>query len=68
MRAEGTNEAELYVNHPNGTCGMCHSNTPTLLEEGSVIRVIPPDDATPKRYWHHTPTTRVGNSRSPFIE
>ena len=68
MRAEGINEAELYINHPNGMCGMCHSNTPTLLEEGPVMRAIPPDDATPKRYWHHAPTTRVGNSRSPFIE
>ena len=66
MREQGISEAEIFINHPNGMCGMCNSNVPALLKEGSRLRVIPLEDAAPKPYWFSDAKTLIGNSTNPF--
>lgn len=68
MRENGITEADMFINHPYGMCGMCNSNLPSLLEEGSVMHVMPPSDATSIPRWFAEPLDRMGNAVSPFVD
>jgi hypothetical protein len=66
MNNKGIVEGTVYHNNPKGTCGNCDKYTPTYLNEGSVLRVIPPSNAVaPKPSWKATPTIYRGNSNNP---
>jgi hypothetical protein len=66
MSENGIVEGTVYHNNPKGTCGNCDRYTPTYLDEGSVLRVIPPSNAVaPKPSWKATPTIYKGNSNRP---
>jgi hypothetical protein len=38
MRERGVTHARLITDNPNGICGSCVSETPTLLPEGATLR------------------------------
>lgn len=67
MQENGVTRATLYHNNPNGTCGNCDYYLPTYLQEGSVLNVVPPENAAaPTPRWIDVPKTYTGNSNSPY--
>ncbi len=67
MRENGVTDAEIHINHPDGICGMCVSNLPTLLPDGATLTVNPPQNANPDalRGWYGDPRTFTGNTNNP---
>jgi len=66
MRDNNIKEAIIYHNNTDGTCPYCNTMLATLLEEGSVLEVIPPENAkAPKPSWVDKPKTYTGNSSIP---
>ncbi len=47
MREQNSIGGTLLHNNTDGTCGICNTNIPTLLPEGSERYVVPPKRATP---------------------
>ncbi len=45
MRENGINEATIFHNNPNGTCGFCDRQVSALLPEGAKLTVVPPNNA-----------------------
>lgn len=66
MRDDGINEALVFHNNPDGTCGFCVNMTETLLPENAKLTVVPPEGATPvKRGAIGYPKTFTGNGNDP---
>lgn len=57
MRERGAASGTLYIDNPNGICGYCTSQVPTLLPRGAVLDVRTPAGTVP-------PSVRWGNSRT----
>jgi len=65
MRDRGATNARLLIDNPNGVCGYCNSQVPTLLPDGAVLTVVTPlGTVTPSARWFNGKTF-VGNSKSP---
>ena len=45
MNENGLMNGTVFHNNTNGTCGFCDKMLPTLLPEGSVLKVVPPINA-----------------------
>ncbi len=45
MNENNINNAILYHNNTNGTCGWCNNMTSTFLEEGATLTIVPPENA-----------------------
>jgi RHS repeat-associated protein len=65
IRQNSSTGGVVYHNNPNGTCGFCHAQVPTLLPEGATLSVVPPAGAVPPPRWHINPNPYVGNSATP---
>jgi hypothetical protein len=66
IRESGSSGGVVYHNNPNGTCGFCNSQVPTLLPEGAELTVIPPAGTVPSSArWYVNPEPYVGNSSIP---
>ncbi|MCL2136868.1 MAG: T7SS effector LXG polymorphic toxin [Coriobacteriia bacterium] len=66
MRENGIEQATVYHNNANGTCGYCDKMLPTLLPDGSELTVIPPASAVPNNPQAvAAPKTYTGNSAVP---
>jgi hypothetical protein len=66
IRARGSSGGSVFHNNPYGTCNYCDKQLPTLLPEGSTLRVMPPSGAAaPSKYWIDVPKTYVGNAATP---
>lgn len=66
MRENGITSGTIYYNNTDGTCPYCDKMLSTLLEEGSVLEVIPPINAkAPKPSWVDKPKTYIGNNKVP---
>ncbi|MFF3412596.1 RHS repeat-associated core domain-containing protein [Streptomyces sp. NPDC002742] len=65
MRAMGAKSGRLLIDNPNGICGYCTSQVPTLLPEGAVLDVRTPlGTVTPSGRWSASKTI-TGNDRDP---
>jgi hypothetical protein len=52
MRRRGAaTHARLIIDNPNGICGMCASQTPTLLPEGATLEVTTRSVPCPRHVW-----------------
>ena len=66
MRENNINKGTVFHNNTDGTCPYCDKMLPTLLEEGSSLTVIPPENASaPKPSWVDTVKTYIGNDKTP---
>ncbi len=66
MRENEIKKGTIYHNNTDGTCPYCDKMLPTLLEEGSVLEVIPPKGSkAPKPSWIDRPKTYTGNNKIP---
>jgi hypothetical protein len=64
MRENGVKSGTVYHNNTDGTCPYCDKMLPTLLEEGSTLKVVPPEGSTaPKPSWVDTTKTYTGNDK-----
>jgi len=55
----------LFIDNPNGICGYCTSQVPTLLPQGAVLDVRTPlGTVTPSARWSYSKTF-VGNAADP---
>jgi SCP1.201-like deaminase len=67
MAKNGVTKATFYHNNPNGTCGNCDYYLPTYLQEGSALKVVPPENAVaPTPRWIDDPKTYTGNNKSAY--
>lgn len=68
MRENNIQDATLYHNNTNGTCGWCNNMTPTFLQEGSTLKVVPPANAVANNSRAVAdPKIYVGNGSDPKI-
>lgn len=66
MRENQSSGGTVYHNNTNGTCGFCNGQVETLLEEGTTMSVVPPENAVANNPWARAETTEyVGNSSTP---
>ncbi len=66
MRENNIKKGTVYHNNTDGTCPYCDKMLPTLLEEGSVLEVVPPKGSVaPKPSWVDKPKTYTGNDKIP---
>ncbi len=66
MREKGISRGVIYHNNTDGTCPYCDKMLSTLLEEGSVLEVIPPANSkAPKPSWVDKRKTYIGNDKIP---
>ena len=69
MRENGINQATVYHNNTNGTCGYCDRQVPALLPEGARLTVVPPSNSIANNSRAITiPKTYIGNSTKPSIK
>ncbi|MGW2520819.1 DddA-like double-stranded DNA deaminase toxin [Streptomyces sp. NPDC001617] len=65
MRDLGASSGRLIIDNPNGICGYCTSQVPTLLPKGATLDVgTPAGTVTPSGRWSPSKTF-VGNDRDP---
>ena len=63
MRENGINEATVFHNNPNGTCGFCDRQVPALLPKGAKLTVVPPSNSVANNVRAiPVPKTYIGNS------
>ena len=66
MRENNINKGTVFHNNTDGTCPYCDKMLPTLLEEGSSLTVVPPNNASaPKPSWVDNVKTYTRNARVP---
>ena len=66
MRQQQVQSATVYHDNPNGICGYCYSQLPTLLPEGAALDVVPPAGTVPpSNRWHNGGPSFIGNSSEP---
>lgn len=65
IRTSGSSGGVVYINHPQGTCGFCNSQVPTLLPEGVPLMVVPPPGTQPSPGWYVNLEPYAGNSATP---
>jgi hypothetical protein len=65
MRETGVSKAELLIDNPNGICGYCNSQLPTLLPEGAELTVRPPLGTVPPSSRWFNGRTFIGNANDP---
>ncbi|WP_337812469.1 DddA-like double-stranded DNA deaminase toxin [Ruminococcus bicirculans (ex Wegman et al. 2014)] len=69
MRENGINEATVFHNNPNGTCGFCDRQVPALLPKGAKLTVVPPSNSVANNVRAiPVPKTYIGNSTVPKIK
>lgn len=69
MRENGINDATIFHNNPNGTCGFCDRQLSALLPEGSRLTVVPPKNSVANNARAvPVPKTYVGNKTMPTIK
>jgi hypothetical protein len=61
----GVTHARLIIDNPNGICGRCVSQVPTLLPEGVTLEVTTPLGTAPKTRGRFNSRTFVGNGNDP---
>ncbi len=62
MRENGINEATVFHNNPNGTCGFCDRQVPALLPKGAKLTVVPPSNSVANNVRAiPVPKTYIGN-------
>lgn len=65
MRQMNASSGKLLIDNPNGICGYCRSQVPTLLPEDATLRVgTPSGTVTPTGRWSSSKTF-TGNDRAP---
>ena len=65
MREQGVSSAELLMDNPNGICGYCTSQLPTLLPEGAQLTVRTPLGTVPLSSRWFNGRTFLGNAADP---
>ena len=65
MREQGVSKAELLIDNPNGICGYCTSQVPTLLPEGAELTVRTPLGTVPPSSRWFNGRTFLGNAADP---
>ena len=66
IRDNNSSGGVVFHNNPDGTCGICNSNLPTLLPEGTRLWVVPRADAMAKDpTWIDYAKPYDGNSAQP---
>ncbi|CAM5625896.1 RHS repeat-associated core domain-containing protein [Streptomyces hirsutus] len=65
MQGMGATNGRLLIDNPNGICGYCTSQVPTLLPENAVLEVgTPLGTVTPSARWSASKPF-IGNDREP---
>jgi len=65
MREQGVSRAELLMDNPNGICGYCTSQVPTLLSSGAELTVRTPLGTVPPSSRWFNGRTFLGNAADP---
>ncbi|MFY1623855.1 RHS repeat-associated core domain-containing protein [Micromonospora sp. WMMD735] len=65
MRERGATRGTLLIDNPNGVCGYCNSQVPTLLPEGAVLDVRTPLGSVPPSGRWFNGKTFTGNGADP---
>ena len=65
MRERGAASATLEIDNPNGICGYCTSQVPTLLPEGATLDVQTPLGTVPRGPTWSNSRIFTGNARDP---
>jgi len=66
MRERGATSATLSIDNPNGICGRCVSQVPTLLPEGAELQVQTPLGTVPRGPTWSNSRSFVGNAADPL--
>jgi hypothetical protein len=65
MRQQGASNAELLIDNPNGICGYCIAQVPSLLPEGAELTVRTPLGTVPPSSRWFSGRTFLGNGADP---
>jgi hypothetical protein len=65
MRQQGVSRAELFIDNPNGICGYCSAQVPTLLSEGAELIVRTPLGTVPPSSRWFNGRAFIGNAADP---